>query len=44
MDRSLMKTKTRGDQRGGTYTNERSHMKLITIGSNRHMGGGKGPI
>ena len=25
---------TRGDQRGGTHTNERSHVKLITISSN----------
>ena len=24
----------RGDQRGGTHTNERSHVKLITISSN----------
>ena len=25
---------SRGDQRGGTHTNERSHVKLITISSN----------
>ena len=26
--------KARGDQRGGTHTNKRSHVKLITISSN----------
>ena len=29
-----IQTVSRGDQRGGMHTNERSHLKLITIGSN----------
>ena len=28
----------RGDQRGGMHTNEKSHVKLITIGSNGMYG------
>ena len=30
--------KFRGDQHGGMHTNERSHVKLITIGSNGPYG------